>query len=558
MITLPFLIDNLFKKAVVQQIEKHAEASVTLESSSIDFFPLRIKLNNLEIANKDNSMQNLIIAKKLELDIKLMPLLKKQILINKFSCTGINLNTPRKTAAKRIDKKAETKNKNKNKAKAKAKKENQTTFDFDIKATLKKRTDISSKSLNIDESKLQTPIILDRLESNLEQLNIQKEKINKSSASLKAISQRLKNINKNSLMQLKSDKEKLKEEINILKNKSLQAKQRLKSMQSDVKKLDKASKADIKYAKSIMRNISYENILTPTLSTYLNRIISLYKKYKRNSEDKLSKTISKKRLRRSGTTISFTGPSQKQAKFWIKQLTLNGNANYKIDGSFKHISSNQSLSKEPLTFYLYIKEKTQTCTLRGFHDTRTKNTQSLLHYNLNGFPVTAFNLSSSIPLSNSFLQLKGSLGVNNTSLNGKGILKLNKLYYKKTQIPFTVNMTFSGTINKPKPSFSLKNKKALQRILLKKQTNISTLTRIKNRKKDLLSKVTKQNSEINALIESTNQGTNAYKKDIENKITRLKKAQENRIKEKAQNEINKASKKLERKLEDKLKQALPF
>lgn len=89
---------GLIKDAIEVYGSEAAGAKVEVASVDLSFSPLGITLNNIQVADADKPMQNLVQLDKAVADLELMPLLLGKGIVNELSIAGMKFETPRNTS----------------------------------------------------------------------------------------------------------------------------------------------------------------------------------------------------------------------------------------------------------------------------------------------------------------------------------------------------------------------------------------------------------------------------------------------------------------------------
>ena len=93
-----FFLDNMIKYIIISQGQAINGAKVEIASSKLTLSPLGVQLKQIQIANKENPMENLVQLDTLAMHIQLSALLNKSLIIDDVTATGLQHNTPRKTS----------------------------------------------------------------------------------------------------------------------------------------------------------------------------------------------------------------------------------------------------------------------------------------------------------------------------------------------------------------------------------------------------------------------------------------------------------------------------
>lgn len=91
-----FMIDGIIENQVEKYGTKAVGARVDLAAADLSFFPLGLTLTGLDVTDPSAPMTNAVSVGKISFALDVMPLLKKEVIVEQMTMKGIRLGTPRK------------------------------------------------------------------------------------------------------------------------------------------------------------------------------------------------------------------------------------------------------------------------------------------------------------------------------------------------------------------------------------------------------------------------------------------------------------------------------
>ena len=116
-----FFLDNMIKNKIIKNGQEATGAKVEIASSNMSFRPFGIELKGIQVANKENPMENSLEFDTLAMHINIKGLIRKKLIVENLIATGLKTQTKRKRSgaleksSKRKEKKEPDKNKKRKK-----------------------------------------------------------------------------------------------------------------------------------------------------------------------------------------------------------------------------------------------------------------------------------------------------------------------------------------------------------------------------------------------------------------------------------------------------------
>lgn len=541
--------DILLKKAFIATGEMIFGAKVEVDSLKTSFIHLSLEMTGLKCADRNDYFKNVIDIDQIKFQAKFSPLLRKKIVIDEMSVTGLKWGTERKTSGKLPPKKEKKFEKKKKKDGMFSKffegAKNKATSEFNNLPAVDAFAKIEAQTKNFDVNSLINA-------ADLQSLN----EINKLSAETEAKYNNYKT--KISGYKIEEKIEETKTLINdISKTKSFalsdisasagkieKLKENKKELESILKDLNNAKKdltESVNFTKQIQGMINKDidslssKVALPGLDTrnisrilfgqqWINRTdkiiyyMSLVKKYM--PEKKAEKEVKE---RQKGRDIIF---KQKQyPDLLISKINITGTTaknsktqGINFSGFIKNITSSPDMIGSPVTLEIKGNDGSRSLLVEGIFDYRGNASDNILKITLKGLSGSALNIPD-----NDYLPL-----INTGNMNMYGIfsLKDNKFLcsadikladIKEKQIPENAAMKYIVKITNSIKSFSVSAKAGVN---------------------------DKNESEFNI--------SSDIDKKISEAVSSLFASQIAEVKEKARSEINKMIQEKQKQLEEKL------
>lgn len=399
-----FFVDNIIKNNIEKYGSKAVGAKVEVEEADLSLIPFGLKLNNVQIANPNAPMRNVVEFERTAMSIEFGKLLMRKVIIDEMSLEGLRFNTERQNSG------ALSKKQNKAVATEKDKKSGLSLPSFelpqaeDILAKADLKTLEAAKELKSDIQNAKSNW-QERLKSlpDKEKLQSYKERIEKLQGSSGGIAgmlgkakeaSSLKNDIQSDLAQIRQAAKDFKEQKNDLQNKintvtSLPAK--------DVNRLMD------KYAFSPAGAENYTRLLFgDKAADYLGTAIYWYEKIipyleggkKQQNEKEVTKT------RAEGEMVYFR-EKEPLPRFLIKTVKADVSLEAgDLSGTIKNITSSQPILGKALTFDFSGKklDKADLVSFTGSIDHSSVNYTDIFKVNTKNYRVNKIILSESSKL----------------------------------------------------------------------------------------------------------------------------------------------------------------
>ncbi|MFH1983518.1 MAG: TIGR03545 family protein [Pseudomonadota bacterium] len=98
LVVFVFMIDGIIENQIEKYGTKAVGARVDLAAADLSFFPLGLTLSGLDVTDPAAPMTNAVSVKQISFALDVMPLLKKEVIVEQMAMTGIRLDTPRKAS----------------------------------------------------------------------------------------------------------------------------------------------------------------------------------------------------------------------------------------------------------------------------------------------------------------------------------------------------------------------------------------------------------------------------------------------------------------------------
>ncbi|MDD3065398.1 MAG: TIGR03545 family protein [Endomicrobiaceae bacterium] len=541
--------DVLLKKAFIATGEMIFGAKVEVVSLKTSFTHLSLEMTGLKCADRNGYFKNLIDIDQIKFQAKFSPLLRKKIVIDEMSVTGLKWGTERKTSGKLPPKKEKKFEKKKKKDGMFSKffegAKNKATSEFNNLPAVDAFAKIEAQTKNFDVNSLINT-------ADLQSLN----EINKLSAETEAKYNNYKT--KISEYKIEDKIEETKTLINdISKTKSFalsdisasagkieKLKENKKELENILKDLNNAKKdltESVNFTKQIQTMINKDidslssKVALPGLDTrnisrilfgqqWINRTdkiiyyMTLVKKYM--PEKKAEKEVKE---RQKGRDIIFKQklyPDLLISKINITGTTAKNSKTQGIDfsGFIKNISSSPDMIGSPVTLEIKGNNGSQSLLVEGIFDYRGNASDNILKITLKGLSGSALNIPDNdyLPLINTGnMNMYGTFSLKDNKFLCSADIKLDNI--KEKVIPDDTTMKYIVKITNSIKSFSVSAKAGVN---------------------------DKNESEFNI--------SSDIDKKISEAVSNLFASQIAEVKEKARSEINKMIQEKQKQLEEKL------
>jgi len=468
-------LDALLKKAFIASGEMAFGAKVEMQSLKTKFSNLSIKIDGLQIADKNDYWKNLIEAKTISFALKPLPLLSKKFIIEKMSVEGVMWQTKRNTSGQLPPKKIKKFNKtNKNSLLGKlvnslAQKGKSEIIQLPaVSALSDAQKNLKNISINtvINPAQIQTLKEIDTMKADV----TSKYTSYQSSFSNLNITAAIESA-KSALNGLSDTKVDSFESIKALKDKidsALAAKTTVEAKLNEFNALKSSISKDITTEKQLTEKIAQltnadvtglmDKLKIPEVSfsdiskalfgqLWINRInslisyVELARKYM--PPQKANTNIMLTPSRMNGTNVSFS-KKDNPPDFLIQQISLSGTTQGPgkemqletiFSGNILNITSDQALLGKPTTFKILGKQNSSLLNFNGTFDHRVDPGKDVINATLEGLSVDTFGLPKSEYLpefSNGEGKINASLTLTGEKIDCKIKVVLNKLTAKKT------------------------------------------------------------------------------------------------------------------------------
>lgn len=98
LVVFVLMIDGIIENQIEKHGTKAVGARVDLAAAELSLFPLGLTLSGLDVTDPSAPMTNAVSVGKISFALDVMPLLKKEVIVEQMAMTGIRLNTPRKSS----------------------------------------------------------------------------------------------------------------------------------------------------------------------------------------------------------------------------------------------------------------------------------------------------------------------------------------------------------------------------------------------------------------------------------------------------------------------------
>lgn len=389
-------------------------AKVEFDGVDFSFTKLHMRWKRLQVTNPDNTWQNLFETGIAEFDMDLLPLISKKIIIENMQVEGLRFNTPRQKDGK-IEKKEEAPGKKSEvllaiENRLKAETAEMPVFNLQ---KLKKKIDIDSlwKLVN-----LQTPLKIDSLKQNYQQrytewqqrlTNLPSEK------DLDRVTQQIEMIRVDQLKSLEEFQSAY-HQVNQLYQQVDSTRESVRSLKSnfeqDLAKITETQKIIPNWIKDdyqqALRLAQIPDISVGNVARILfgERVIQMmqsitgYVGKARYYAEKVKSTSPQKESppRLKGQDIHFGTPPN-LPKFWIKQISLSGEASneLRLAGKVENIVSRQEVINKPTTIHITGMRRDQaSLQLLTTLDYRQAVSQEKIELNMQNMPLANVKLTN--------------------------------------------------------------------------------------------------------------------------------------------------------------------
>lgn len=98
LVVFVLLIDGIIENQIEKHGTKAVGARVDLAAADLSFFPLGLTLSGLDVTDPSAPMTNAVSVREISFAMEVMPLLKKEVIVEQMAMRGIRLNTPRQVS----------------------------------------------------------------------------------------------------------------------------------------------------------------------------------------------------------------------------------------------------------------------------------------------------------------------------------------------------------------------------------------------------------------------------------------------------------------------------
>jgi len=358
---LLFLFDPFVRIALEKSLSYSLQTQVDIKEFRSDFSDLRIKISDIQIADKEKLTHNILAAGSMEFDLSFAALTQKKAMIEMLSIDALAFDTKRAVAAKPYDDADAADTTKKEAKKAKPTSSDAPLFsvpDVDSileKEELKSVTEAQKLKADIEKTKEKWAKISDELKNSNEVDTIKND--------AQKLQNSLKNADLAKLASAKSDIDSLKAKIDSLKNKYTALQKNFNADQERIKKQIGALKnlpqqdIDRLKAKYSLNAAGGANLISTLMGDAIGGYIRTALKYYDmlapyiKSDTKEEETTQSTPPRGEGRWVHYANRTMlpdlvvKEAKINVK-LT-----NDVLNISVKDLSSDQKLYKKPMTLH---------------------------------------------------------------------------------------------------------------------------------------------------------------------------------------------------------------
>jgi len=468
-------LDSVLKKVFIASGEMAFGAKVEVQSLKTKFSNLSIKIDGLQIADKNDCWKNLAEAKTISFALKPLPLLSKKFIIEKMSVEGVMWQTKRNTYGQLPPKKIKKFNKtNKNSLLGKltnslAQKGKSEIIQLPaVSALSDAQKNLENISINtvIDPAQIQTLKEIDVMKADVAskyasyQSSFSNLNVTATIESAKSTLNGLSDIKVDSLENIKTAKEKIDAALSakITVEAKLNEFNSLKSsISKDIvtekqltEKIAQLTNADVTGLMDKLKipEVSFSNISKALFGQlWINRVnslisyVELARKYMPPKKSNTNIILTPSRM--NGTNVSFP-KKDNPPDFLIQQISLSGTTagpgkemqlGTTFNGSILNITSDQTLLDKPTTFQISGKQNSSLLNFNGTFDHRAYPGKDIINATLEGLSVDAFGIPKSEYLpefSNGEGKINASLTLTGEEIDCKVKVILDKLTAKKT------------------------------------------------------------------------------------------------------------------------------
>lgn len=414
--------DVVLKKSVISAGEMVFGAKVEIDSLTTSFTKVSLSIDGLRCADRNDYFKNLIDIEHITFDAKFTPILRKKLIIDEMTVSGLKWGTSRKISGKLSPKKEKKFIKKQKKngmfSKLFESAKNKANEEFNKLPAVNAFSDVESQIKDfdaaklIDRSNLQSVKEINKLSQDLQnkyknyQTNFDNLKIEEKIQKTKNL---LDQVSKTKVSSF-DDITKAAKNIEELKNNKKEFDKILKEL--DNAKKDIANSVDIskqiqnavnKDVDSVSAKFSVSNLNSKNISSmiagrqWVNRVdtviyyMSLIKKYMPEKDKEPVKERAK------GRDIIFTQkayPSLLISKINISGITSEDKQGKAIafSGSINNISSSPDMVPEPVTLNISGNNGKQNLMIEGLFDHRGKTSEDLLKISMSGVSGESLNI----------------------------------------------------------------------------------------------------------------------------------------------------------------------
>jgi uncharacterized protein (TIGR03545 family) len=369
-----FFLNGIIESRLIASLEKIFQSSVEINKTSIQWSPLRIAINDLNVIDSSRSDRNYLDIDYLAFSIDLFELLNRRLIIDTVEIIGLDSNTPRKIDKKEKISEEILSKKNKSSESIAVNKDERilenTSSNEDIKEeksasdlsqakesieSLLDQTELSSKEkikqiqeqFNTDKQTIEAIVSLENEQKQYDEITIAVEKIKAS----------FQESTLEDVVGIKTELQRLKRNAFDLKtsvsNKKTQLHDVYKNQKNQISGLDTYYKQDYERIKKTFKFSTYSsnNLSDTLLNSTLSHTLETYIKWMTFATrviKNLTKTTpdSKSNNDLEGIYFNFDTPLS-LPRLWIKHSAFSSKLNG-MTGSLSNLSSNPKLTGKPI------------------------------------------------------------------------------------------------------------------------------------------------------------------------------------------------------------------
>ena len=585
-----FFAESFVRDFLQSQLTDMNGARANIDKVDIHYSPFSLDIRNIQITDPQNPMTNSVQIENARFNMSLGNLFLKKVIINEMSISGIRIDTPRKTSGA-LKKKAEVK-------KAPG-----------LDDAGEKLFEIPEIELpDIKELLQKEPLISDTAFKKLDQ-DIEATRDNWKSTSDKITDKarwdnyetRYKQIERNlkgnfqqkisAVQEAKTLKDDLEKEIEQISNARRQFNQDWDRLETEFKDAKAAPRQDIDRIKKkySLDNLNAENIsqllFGPQAAEYMALARKWYQRLKPYIEDDEPREIPVERSK--GRDIKFAERNP-MPDFYVGKASIDAQLpRGEFVGSITHISSDQSINKQPMRMLLQgknMKHRNSEEITAEFNYVNKNKGFSLFNYTLTGYQLNDFNISKqeklSLSIDKALMDFKIQSRLEKGQLDGTSLTRFEQVNFSSNKSStgksmtamiassfadikqFDINTRFKGSLHSLsfKIDSDLDNKLGAQMKTKlnqrKEQFETELKQRLQARIEEPLQRIEQKRQQLNALKSELDAKEQALKQRIDylkEKIQGEAELKKQEAKSKIENKKKEELDKLKQKLKDKLK-----